>query len=104
MGGGRLRLDLDELKAVRRAVRRYNRYRAPEAVARIVTRRGDVVYVKFDGSYCETCGLYDWIEDLKYVMEQEGLGAEIVGLKEPEGPEGSVRIAAFRVVRRPSST
>ena len=104
MGGERLRLDLEELKAVRRAVRRYNRYRAPEAVARIVTRRGDVVYVKFDGSYCETCGLYDWIEDLKYVMEQEGLSAEIVELKEPEGPEGSVRIAAFRLVRRSSST
>jgi hypothetical protein len=44
-----------------------------------------------------TCGLYDWIEDLKYIMESKGLQAEVEGLKEPEGPAGSFRVAAFRV-------
>jgi hypothetical protein len=88
---------MEAKEAVRESIREYNRYRAPEAVARIVTRRGEVYYIKFDGTYCETCGLYDWIEDLKYIMESKGLQAEVEGLKEPEGPAGSVRVAAFRV-------
>ncbi len=85
------------MRKFREAVRDYNRYRAPEAVARIVTRRGDTVYVEFDGTYCETCGLYDWIDDLKYVLEGKGLEADIVKLIEPERPEGSRRVAAFRL-------
>ena len=88
----------EELRRFREAVREYNRYRAPEAVARIVTRRGDVFYVSFDGTYCETCGLYDWIDDLKYVLEEKGVRAEIVKLIEPEGPAGQRRTAAFKVV------
>jgi len=90
---------MDEVaKRFRLAVRKYNMYRAPEAEARIATRKGNTFYVVFDGTYCETCGLYDWIDDLKYVLEETGLRAEIVKLHEPEGPTGSRRIAAFRVV------
>jgi len=90
---------MDEVaKRFRLAIKKYNMYRAPEAEARIATRKGDTFYVVFDGTYCETCGLYDWIDDLKYVLEETGLRAEIVKLREPEGPTGSRRIAAFRVV------
>ncbi len=87
---------LDRLRA---AIKKYNMYRSPEATARLVTRRGDVVYVEFDGTYCETCGLYDWIDDLRYVAEELGLKLEAVNIKEPEGPEGSRRIAKFKVVQ-----
>ncbi|ADL19365.1 hypothetical protein ASAC_0960 [Acidilobus saccharovorans 345-15] len=89
---------MDDVKLiVKESIKEYNRYRSPEAIARLVTRKGDTYYVKFDGSYCETCGLYDWIDDLRYVMLEKGLNVEIEKLKEPEGPEGSVRVAAFRV-------
>ncbi|MGC9210078.1 MAG: hypothetical protein ACP5FT_02280 [Acidilobus sp.] len=90
-----------DMKRFREAVKEYNKYRAPEAFARIVTRKGDTVYVMFDGTYCETCGLYDWIDDLKYVLEGRGIRTEIVKLREPEGPTGSRRIAAFRVIGEP---
>ncbi len=89
---------MEEARRFREAVKEYNRYRAPEAVARVVTRKGDTFYVSFDGSYCETCGLYDWIDDLKYVLEGKGVRAEIVKLVEPEGPAGQRRVAAFRII------
>ncbi len=90
-------MHVDESRLIRRAVKLYNRYRAPEATARLVTRKGDTFYIAFDGTYCETCGLYDWIDDMRYVMNELGLEAEIIKLNEPEGPAGSLRIAAFRV-------
>ncbi|MGC9072244.1 MAG: hypothetical protein ACP5HK_06090 [Acidilobus sp.] len=94
---------MDELSEFREAIREYNKYRAPEAFARIVTRKRDVIYVVFDGSYCETCGLYDWVDDLKFVLEGKGLRTEIVKLHEPEGPAGSKRIAAFKVLKETGS-
>jgi len=54
---------------VRKAEELYNRYRAPEAVARVLKIDGDRVVVRFTGSFHYSCGLYDWLEDMKYVLE-----------------------------------
>ena len=57
-------------EAVERAVENYNRYRSPEAAARILGVKGDSVLVEFSGSFCHTCGVYDWLEDLIYELRE----------------------------------
>jgi hypothetical protein len=53
--------DLEQL--VRRAVFLYNRYRSPEAVAKLVRVSPASVTVAFSGSFCFSCGVLDYIED-----------------------------------------
>ena len=41
----------------------YNRYRSPEAVAKVVTVATDRVTITFSGSFCYSCGVVDYLED-----------------------------------------
>jgi hypothetical protein len=56
-------------KMVEEAVEAYNRYRLPEATASIVKIEGSELVVNFQGSFCATCGLYDWLEDLIFEIQ-----------------------------------
>jgi len=67
---------------MRKAVKEYNKYRAPEAMASILNIESDRVVVIFSGSFCETCGVYDWIEDLKYELKNFNINADIISIKE----------------------
>ncbi len=93
-------VSLELARGVRRAIERYNRYRSPESTARLVSIEGDVVRVLFEGSFCETCGLNDWVVDFKYVMEDEGLDAELLEIVEPEDDLWNAenwRIGVYRI-------
>ena len=76
------------------AIEEYNRYRSPEAIAEIIDYKDKDLTVRFAGSFCFTCGINDWIEDLKYVLEDHGVEAEIIEIIE-ENETG--RVAKFRV-------
>jgi len=77
-----------------KAIETYNRYRSPEAIAEIISYNNDVLTVRFKGSFCYTCGINDWIEDLKYVLEDHGVEAEIVEIIEESE---NTRLASFRI-------
>ncbi len=74
------------VEAIRRAIERYNAYRAPEARAEMVSLDRRELVVRISGSFTETCGVNDWIEDLVYTLEDEGVKARIVRIIEPENP------------------
>ena len=86
---------MDMRRVVEEAIELYNRYRSPEAVASLVDVKGSVVVIEFRGSFCHTCGVVDWIEDMKYVMEDLGLEAEIIDIVST----GLDRMVAFFEVR-----
>ncbi len=65
-------------EAAQRAVTLYNRYRAPEAVAELVAVEDGRIVVRFRGPFCHTCGVVDWIEDYRYVLEDLGVKAELL--------------------------
>ena len=54
-------LELEDL--VRKAVALYNRYRSPEAIAKVVNVSPENVTIAFSGSFCYSCGVLDYIED-----------------------------------------
>lgn len=68
-------------EAVEEALQRYNAFRAPEARAELLELSGNVATVRFTGSFCRTCGVYDYFEDLLGYIPGEILGFEAV----PEG-------------------
>lgn len=81
---------------IREAIKNYNKYRAPESKAKILKIKDDELIVKFVGSFCETCGVNSWIEDLKYEIENFGISADLKKIIEPE--KGSkYRIAIFKI-------
>ena len=87
------------------AIRRYNRYRGAESCARLLKIQGDRAYVVFEGSFCATCGINDWVDDLRYTLEDLGAEAELVAVIEPQDPGEfyDYRIGVFRVKRIPDN-
>ncbi len=48
---------------INKAIEIYNRYRSPEAVAKLVRLDKDRLILDISGPYCRSCGLSDWFED-----------------------------------------
>jgi hypothetical protein len=90
-------------KLIDLAIKRYNRYRGVESEAKLLKIMGDTVVIAFEGSFCETCGINDWVDDFRYVIEDLGGEAELVTVIEPEKPEEfyDYRIGVFRVKKTP---
>lgn len=83
-------------KIVERAVKKYNRYREPEAKAHVLEIRDDKIIVKFTGSFCNTCGIRDWVEDFKYILEEYGIKNQLIEYIEPED-NNDYRIGIFEI-------
>ena len=82
-------------KAVLEAIGEYNRYRSPEVVAKLIEFREDSFVVEFRGSFCLTCGYYDYFDDLVFILEDRGVKARIKSIEEIE--DGAV--VEFRLLR-----
>ncbi|MHC1628038.1 MAG: nucleotidyltransferase domain-containing protein [Candidatus Nezhaarchaeales archaeon] len=80
---------------IEKAIEEYNKYRAPEVEASLVYIGDQEFKVKFSGSFCYTCGFYDYFDDLKIELEDLGLKTEIKEIEEI--PEGA--IVTFTVKR-----
>lgn len=57
-------------EVLKEAIKRYNRYRSPEATARLLKAGEEGFVVEFSGSFCLSCGIYDWLEDLVYEIRE----------------------------------
>ena len=73
---------------VSRAIEVYNRYRSPEATAKLVGTEKDGFIIEFEGSFCKSCGVIEYFEDFIYDLEDitGSLRAEIKAV-EPVGPQ-----------------
>ncbi|MGC9010090.1 MAG: hypothetical protein ACP5I7_05685 [Sulfolobales archaeon] len=92
----RFRIGREELiRMIKKAQSLYNKYRSPEAKAEIISFSKDILIVRFDGSFCETCGINDWIDDFRYILRD--LGVETV-IERIEEVDEYIRIAYFRIL------
>jgi len=71
-------------EALREAVEEFNRYHGAEGRARVLWVEGDRFAVEFRGSFCVTCGFYDYFEDFAYLLAGRGFRAGIVSVEELE--------------------
>lgn len=56
-------------KAVLEAVEAYNHFRSPEATVKLVKIEKDRMIMDFEGSFCTSCGVYDYLEDFVYELQ-----------------------------------
>lgn len=75
------------MKRLTKVVEEYNKYRAPEVEALLLHLDDERLVVKFEGSFCYTCALYDYIDDFLMELRDAGIDAEIEKIIE-EIPEG----------------
>jgi hypothetical protein len=54
---------------VLRTIKVYNRYRSPEAMAKLVAVEEDGFIIDFEGTFCTSCGVKDYFEDFIYELE-----------------------------------
>ena len=96
-------ISLKMKKIIDRAIELYNKYRSPESTARLVRINNNIIVVRFDGSFCETCGINDWVEDFKYTLEDLGITTDLIDIIEPEDPLDieNWRIGVFKIIDIP---
>ena len=75
-------------KTIEKVVKEYNKYRSPEALARVISVDGKSFKIEFIGPFCRSCGLYDYFDDFKLLLEDVGLKSKIGKIKEID--EGAV--------------
>lgn len=62
---------MESLKgAVFKAINEYNKYRSPEAKAKLVKINKKALVLDFEGTFCKTCGVYDYLEDFIYELRK----------------------------------
>ena len=77
---------LDDL--VSKAIDTFNKYRSPEATAKLVETEKDSFILEFNGPFCQSCYVYDYFEDFTHELEDLS-GSFRVEIKEiePSGPQ-----------------
>lgn len=81
------------MKEVAESIEDFNRHRKPEAVAKLISADDEIIKVEFSGSFCQSCGFYDYFDDLKFIFEEKGIDTEVGEVQETE--EGG--IVEFRI-------
>ena len=71
-----------------KAIGEFNKYRVPEAKARLISLDGQSFKIEFTGSFCLSCGFYDYFDDYKIFLQEVGLETEIAEIEEID--EGAV--------------
>jgi len=75
-------------RILEKAIEEYNKYRAPEVKATLVFLSDNEFKVMFGGSFCYTCGFYDYFDDFKFELEDLGVKVEIKEIQETS--EGAI--------------
>ena len=60
---------------VRKAVARYNRFRSPEAIAKLVSVSPEGVTIAFSGAFCSSCGVLGFVEG--FIPDFETLNSKV---------------------------
>ncbi len=65
-------------KTVNDAIEEYNKFRVPEVIAKLISIDTTSFHVEFTGSFCESCGFYDYFDDFSILLEDDfGLKTKI---------------------------
>ena len=73
------------LEKINTSIHQYNKYRVNLVEAELKELCETSFTVFFDGSFCETCGYYDYYEDLQVLLEDEyGVYSRIIDIRHLE--------------------
>ncbi|MBP1912519.1 hypothetical protein [Thermococcus stetteri] len=94
---------MDTRERIEKVLAEFNRLHGSEANARILSIEGDEVIIEFEGSFCATCGLYDYFDDIKWEAMEFGLELEPVEVIEAveDDFEHGRYVVKYRLGRKP---
>jgi len=72
-------------EAIERAIEEFNKYHGAEARVRVIEWFEDGFLAEFEGSFCFTCGFYDYFDDLARLVEERGYEVGAARVEELEG-------------------
>ena len=73
----------DSLKEkIKKVVIEFNKFRAPEAVAKLLSLNKESFKMEFTGPFCQACGFYDYFDDFKIFLEELESKADISQIEE----------------------
>lgn len=64
-------------QTIEESIKEYNRYRSPEITSRLIAIGGQSFNIEFTGSFCYSCGFFDYFDDYKILLEEKGLATSI---------------------------
>ncbi|ASJ16849.1 hypothetical protein A3L04_07065 [Thermococcus chitonophagus] len=65
-------------------IKEFNKWHGSEAQAKILKVKEDEVIIEFKGTFCKTCGLYDYFDDIAWEAIDFGLKIKPVEIIESE--------------------
>jgi superoxide reductase len=68
--------------SIAQAIREYNKYHSPEGETKLVSLQAQSFQIEFTGSFCYTCGYYDYFDDYRILLEENGLTTRIADIVE----------------------
>ena len=81
------------MEKYKKSIEEFNKYKSQTATAELISKNKDSVKVRFTGHFCKSCGFYDYFDDLKFNLEDNGINTEIKKVKEIEnGAEVTFKI------------
>jgi len=82
------------VKTLEKVINEYNKYRSPEVTTKLISLNQKSLKMRFSGPFYHTCGFYDYFDDFKILLEEQGLETEILGIKEKD--DGAIVIFAIK--------
>ena len=75
---------MQKLAEIGNAISEFNRFFSPEAEVSLLNfdESKSILKVSFSGSFCRTCGYYDYFDDFKYILKDFGVNASIKKIRE----------------------
>ncbi|KXB06703.1 hypothetical protein AKJ51_03110 [candidate division MSBL1 archaeon SCGC-AAA382A20] len=64
-------------KVLKKSIEIYNKYRSPLATAELIQVEEDRFKVRFEGSFCFSCGMDEYLMDFVYILNSKGFEAEL---------------------------
>jgi superoxide reductase len=64
-------------RLIQESIHEYNKYHGSEAVVDLISFDDKVITLKFTGTFCYTCGFYDYFEDFQVLLEEQGMKTTI---------------------------
>ena len=89
--------------AILRAITEYNKYRSPEAKAKLIALKENELILDVEGTFCRACGVWNYLDDFVYELRKNtGLEAEIVNFNEYAPEKIRVTYTLKRTKRSPA--
>lgn len=82
-------------KTVNEVINEYNKLRSPEATASLTKMKDNKLWLKFQGPFCESCGIYDYFEDFLIEAQNEKIKLAIKSVEQVDVETYSVQFENF---------